>query len=39
MVKRPGNKRIVVCKYKIKEHITATKPKRFKVRLVDKGYT
>lgn len=40
LVKRPKNKMIVACKwiYIIKERITITEPRRFKVNLVAKGY-
>ena len=41
LVKRPKNRRIVGCKwiYRIKEGMTAAEPRRFKVRLIVKGYT
>ena len=41
LVKRPKNRRIVGCKwiYRIKEGMSAAEPRRFKARLVVKGYT
>ncbi|KAH9726310.1 hypothetical protein KPL70_008223 [Citrus sinensis] len=41
LVKRPKNRRIVGCKwiYRNKEGMTAAEPRRFKTRLVAKGYT
>ncbi|KAH9781301.1 hypothetical protein KPL71_008412 [Citrus sinensis] len=41
LVKRPANSKTVGCKwiYRVKDGLTTTEPKRFKVRLVAKGYT
>ncbi|KAH9659557.1 ribosome biogenesis protein bms1 [Citrus sinensis] len=41
LVKRPGNRRIVGCKwiFRVKDGLTTTEPRRFKARLVTKGYT
>ncbi|KAH9687674.1 hypothetical protein KPL70_014852 [Citrus sinensis] len=41
MVKKPGNRRVVGCKwiFKIKEGTDGSEPRRFKARLVAKGYT
>ena len=41
LIKRPANSRTVGCKwiYKVKDRLIATEPRRFKTRLVAKGYT
>ena len=41
LIKRPGNRRIVGCKwiFRVKEGLTSSEPRRFKARLVAKGYT
>lgn len=41
LVKKLGNRRIVGCKwiFRIKKGLTASKPRRYKSRLVAKGYT
>ncbi|KAH9750988.1 hypothetical protein KPL71_014099 [Citrus sinensis] len=40
LVKRSANKRVVGCKwiFKVKEGLTGSEPKRFKARLLAKGY-
>ena len=41
LVKKLEKRKIVGCKwiFKVKERLTANEPRRFKVRLVSKGYT
>lgn len=41
LVKRPGNKRIVGCKwiFRVKEGLAGSELRRFKERLMAKGYT
>ena len=40
-MRKPDNKRLVGCKwiYIIKDRVSTTEPRRFKARLVEKGYT